>query len=49
MKKHVKKMERAQRLARRMIPGFKEINYKERLKRLKLTMLEKRREEQGMT
>ena len=43
MKKHVKKLERVQRLGTRMIPGFKEVPYEERLKRLELTTLEERR------
>ena len=42
-KKHVKKIERIQRLATRMIPGFKELEYEERLERLELTTLEDRR------
>ncbi len=36
----MKKMERMQRLATRMIPRFKEKNYKERQMRLELTTLE---------
>ena len=43
MKKHVKKIERIQRLGTRMIPGFKEIPYEERLKELELVTLEERR------
>ena len=43
MKKHVKKIERVQRLGTRMIPGFKEIPYEERLKKLELIMLEERK------
>ncbi len=43
MKKYVRKMERVQRLATRIIPGFKELAYEERLKRLELTTLEERR------
>ncbi len=43
MKKHVKKVERLQRLATRMIPGFKELDYEERLRKLGLTTLEERR------
>ena len=36
-------MERVQRLATRMIPGFKELDYEERLGKLGLTTLEERR------
>ena len=43
MKKHVKTVERVQRLATRMIPGFKELDYEERLRKLGLTTLEERR------
>ncbi len=43
IKKHVKKVERVQRLATRMIPGFKELYYEERLRKLRLTTLEERR------
>ena len=43
MKKHVKKLERVQRLATRMIPEFKEVPYEERLNRLNLSTLEERR------
>ena len=43
MKKHVKKLEKVQRLATRMIPEFKELAYEERLKRLELPTLEERR------
>ena len=43
MRKHVKKIERIQRLATRMIPGFKELPYEERLMRLDMTTLEERR------
>ena len=43
MKKHVKKLERVQRLATRMIPDFKEIPYEERINRLELSTLEERR------
>ena len=43
MKKHVKKVERIQRLATKMVPGLKELEYEERLKRLGLTTLEERR------
>ena len=42
-KKHVKKLERVQKLGTRMIPGFKEVPYEERLTRLELTTLEERR------
>ncbi len=43
MKKHIKKIERVQRLGTKMIPGFKELTYEERLRRLELTTLEERR------
>ena len=43
MKKHVKKLERVQRLATRMIPQFKELPYEERLSRMELSTLEERR------
>ena len=43
MKKHMQKVERVQRLATRMIPGFKELDYEERLGKLGLTTLEERR------
>ena len=43
LKKHIKKLERVQRLATRMIPQFKEVAYEERLNRLELSTLEERR------
>ena len=43
MKKHVKKLERVQRLATRMIPYLKEVPYEERLNRLEISTLEERR------
>ncbi len=39
----MKKMERVQKLATRMIPGFKEISYEQRLEKLELTTLQERR------
>ena len=43
LKKHIKKLERVQRLATRMVPQFKEVPYEERLNRLELSTLEERR------
>ena len=48
MKKHVKKLERIQRLGTRMIPGYKEVSYEERLRKLDLPTLEERRERGDM-
>merc|ERR1711911_517658 len=43
-KKDIRKIERIQRVATKMIPGFAELTYQERLERLELQSLEKRRE-----
>ena len=48
MKKHIRKLERVQRLGTRMIPGYKELPYEERLRRLNLPTLEERRERGDM-
>ena len=48
VKKHVKKLERIQRLGTRMIPGYKEMSYEERLRKLDLPTLEERRERGDM-
>ena len=42
VKQHVKKLERVQQLGTRMIPCFKEVPYKETLRRLDLPVLEER-------
>ena len=43
-KKHIKKLERLQRIATKMVPGLGEKSYEERLMALGLTTLEQRRE-----
>ena len=43
-KKHVKKLERIQRMATKMVPELEELSYEERLKEIKLPTLEQRRE-----
>jgi len=43
-KKHVKKLERIQRIATKMVPELEELTYEERLKEMELPTLEKRRE-----
>ena len=43
-KKHIKKLERLQRMATRMVPELAEMTYEERLKELNLLTLEQRRE-----
>ena len=43
LKKHIKPIENVQRRATKLIPGFKDIEYKERLRKLKLPTLAYRR------
>ena len=43
-KKNIKKLERLQRAAKKMAPSLRNLPYEERLSRLKLPTLEKRRE-----
>lgn len=43
-KKHIKKLERLQRIATKMVPGLRGKSYEERLQALNLTTLEQRRE-----
>ncbi len=43
-KKHVKKLERIQRIATKMVPELKDLTYEERLEEMKLSALEERRE-----
>ena len=43
-KKHIRKLERIQRIATKMVPELKELTYEERLKEMKLPTLEERRE-----
>ena len=43
-KKDVRKLERIQRAATKMVPTLRDLSYEERLERLKLQTLEKRRE-----
>ncbi len=40
----IRKIERIQRAATKMVPTLRDLSYEERLERLKLLMLEKRRE-----
>ena len=47
-KKHIKKLERVQRAATKMIPEFQDLTYEERLDRMELPSLEKRRERGDM-
>ena len=44
MKKHIKKLERVQRAATRMVPELSDLEYEERLKKINLPKLEERRE-----
>ena len=44
MKKHVKKLERIQRTATKMVPELEDLTYEERLKEVGLPTLEERRE-----
>merc|ERR1712035_247280 len=43
-KKHIRKLERIQRIATKMVAELKELTYEERLKEMKLPTLEERRE-----
>ena len=43
-KKDVRKLERIQRVATKMVPTLRDLSYEERLEKLKLQTLEKRRE-----
>ena len=43
LKKHITSLENVQRRATKLIPGFKDIEYKERLRKLKLPTLAYRR------
>ena len=43
LKKHVKKIEKVQRAATRWVPSLRDLNYEERLNKLNLPTLEKRR------
>ena len=43
-KKHVKKLERIQRMATKMVPELEELTYEERLREINLPTLEERRE-----
>ena len=44
MKKHIKKLERVQRAATRMVPELSNLEYEERLEEMNLPKLEERRE-----
>ena len=43
LKKHVRKLERVQRAATKLVPGFQDVDYQERLRKLNLPSLEERR------
>ena len=47
-KKHIRKLERVQRAATKMTPELQDLPYEERLARMQLTTLEKRRERGDM-
>ena len=47
-KKHIRKLERVQRAATKMTPELQDLPYEERLARMELTTLEKRRERGDM-
>ena len=48
LKKHVKKIEKVQRAATRWVPSLRDLNYEERLNKLNLPTLEKRRKRGDM-
>ena len=48
LKKHVRKLERVQRHATKMVPELRELSYRERLERLEIPSLQSRRERGDM-
>ena len=48
LKKHVRKLERVQRAATKLVPGLQDMEYQERLRKLNLPSLEERRKRGDM-
>ncbi len=48
LKKHVKKLQKVQRVATRWVPNLRDLSYRERLDKLQLPILEEKRKKGDM-
>ncbi len=48
LKKHIEKIEKVQRVAMRWVPGVRDLNYEERLRKLQLSTLTERRDREDI-